>query len=159
MSHDKGLLLGSPLLLRLHHMPPLTALKGFLVFFIGATIVYFLANEVVRARARVSGISGPRGLPVFGNLHQLKIAWDPAEKLREWGKEYGSVYQIMIGNEPVVVFNSMDAAKDVFIGQGGALVDRPQFYTFHKVLSTTTASFGTLPWYGHSSRAHFHDSI
>ena len=146
MSSDKGLLLGAPLILRLHDVPPLTALRGLVIFFIGVTILYFLVNEVVRARARVSGISGPMGLPVVGNLHQLKLAWDPAERLREWGKEYGSVYQIMIGNEPVVVFNSIDAAKDVFIGQGGALVDRPQFYTFHKVLSTTAASFGTLPW-------------
>ena len=146
MSHDTGLLLRAPLILRLPEVPPLEVLNGLFVFFVGVTIVYFLVNEVVRARARVPGIPGPRGLPVVGNLHQLKFTWDPAEKLRKWGKEYGSVYQVMIGNEPVVVFSSMAAAKDVFIGQGGALVDRPQFYTFHKVLSTTTASFGTLPW-------------
>jgi 3-hydroxyphenylacetate 6-hydroxylase len=92
----------------------------------------------------VSNIDGPRGLPIVGNLTQLKP--NPAEKLRGWANQYGGVCQIMMGNEPVVVFNSMEAAKNVFIGHGGALVDQPQFYTFHRVLSKTAASFGTMPW-------------
>ena len=106
---------------------------------------YFVITEVLRIRARLPNIGGPRGLPIVGNLHQLGP--DPSERLRQWGEKYGGVYQIMMGNMPVVVFTSMKAAKEVFIGQGGALVDRPRFHTFHGVLSTVASTIGTTPWY------------
>ena len=109
-----------------------------------ALVAYALVSEVRRLKARIPGINGPTGLPVVGNLHQLGP--DPAEQLRQWGKKYGGVFQITMGNAPVVVFKSMQAAKDVFIGQGGSLVDRPRFYTFHSVVSSVASSIGTTPW-------------
>jgi hypothetical protein len=50
-----------------------------------------------------------------------------------------------LGTTPVVVFNSIKAARDVFIGQGGSLIDKPVFYTFHSVLSSVASSIGTTP--------------
>ncbi len=108
-------------------------------------LAYILVNELQRTKARITGLDGPRGLPIVGNIHQLRP--DPAERLRQWSKIYGSVYQISMGNMPVVVFNSIQAAKDVFIGQGAALVDRPQFYTMHTAATTLTSSIGGSPWY------------
>jgi hypothetical protein len=32
---------------------------------------YFLPNEWTRYRSRIKGLSGPTGLPVIGNLHQV----------------------------------------------------------------------------------------
>ncbi|RFU24453.1 hypothetical protein B7463_g11887, partial [Scytalidium lignicola] len=126
------------------NIPPADVAK-LLLFALPITILlYFVINEIGRFRARLPNIDGPPGLPVVGNLHQLGP--DPAEQLRKWGQKYGGVYQIMMGNMPVVVFNSMRAAKDVFIGQGGALVDRPRFYTFHGVLSSVASTIGTTPW-------------
>lgn len=107
-------------------------------------LLYLLITEALRYRARLPHIDGPRGLPIVGNLHQLSP--DPSEQLRRWGEKYGGIYQIMMGNMPVVVFTSMQAAKEVFIGQGGALVDRPRFYTFHGVLTTVASTIGTTPW-------------
>jgi 3-hydroxyphenylacetate 6-hydroxylase len=145
MISDIRLHLSPPFTIPLNSISANTATNAAPIVLFAVIVVSVLLSEVVRARGRVPGIDGPRGLPIVGNLTQLKP--DPAEKLRGWAKQYGSVFQIMIGNEPIVVFNSMEAANDVFIGQGGSLVDRPQFYTFHKVLSKTAASFGTLPWY------------
>lgn len=110
--------------------------------------VYLLFSEFLRIRARLP-IKGPTGLPIVGNLHQVYP--DPAEQLRKWGEQYGGVYQIMFGNMPIVVFTSMQAAKDVFVGQGGALVDRPRFYTFHSMLSRFASTIGTTPWCVNSS--------
>lgn len=107
-------------------------------------VTYFVFTEVSRYRKYISGIPGPTGLPIVGNYHQL--APDPAESLRQWSKRYGSVYQIMMGDMPVVIVNSMQAARDIFIGQGHPTVDRPQFYTFHSVLSSVASSIGTNSW-------------
>jgi 3-hydroxyphenylacetate 6-hydroxylase len=105
--------------------------------------IYLVVSEINRRRARLP-IKGPTGLPIVGNL--LQVYPDPPEQLRKWGEEYGGVYQIMLGNMPIVVFTTMQAAKDVFVGQGGALVDRPRFYTFHSVLSSVASTIGTTPW-------------
>ena len=110
----------------------------------GCVLFYFLLSEVLRIKARLPNIDGPTGLPIVGNL--LQLGPDPSERLRQWGDKYGGIYQIMMGNRPVIVFTSMQAAKDVFIGQGGALVDRPRFHTFHGVLSTVASTIGTTAY-------------
>jgi hypothetical protein len=107
-------------------------------------IGYVLITEAYRSKIRIPNIPGPTGLPIVGNFYQLNP--DPAETLHQWSKKYGGVYQIMLGTMPVVVFSEMQAARDVFIGQGGSLIDKPKFYTFHSVLSSLASSIGTTPW-------------
>jgi hypothetical protein len=110
---------------------------------VGLVLVYLVAGEIHRLWVRLP-IDGPTGLPVVGNL--LQVYPDPPEQLRRWGHRYGGVYQITFGTMPIVVFTSMRAARDVFVGQGGALLDRPRFYTFHRVLSSLASTIGTTPW-------------
>ncbi|OLL26238.1 3-hydroxyphenylacetate 6-hydroxylase [Neolecta irregularis DAH-3] len=102
---------------------------------------YLLLNEVWRTNVRVKGIPGPQGLPLVGNLHQIR-GRNAAEVYRKWAKKFGSVYQIQLGNVPVIIVSSVKAAREIFIGQGSALISRPMFYTFHKV----PFSIGTSPW-------------
>ncbi|KAK5170321.1 uncharacterized protein LTR77_004908 [Saxophila tyrrhenica] len=109
-----------------------------------ASIAYVILTEAYRSKVRLPNIPGPTGLPIVGNFYQLNP--DPAETLHQWSKKYGGVYQIMLGTMPVVVFSSMQAAREVFIGQGGSLIDKPKFYTFHSVLSSVASSIGTTPW-------------
>jgi 3-hydroxyphenylacetate 6-hydroxylase len=94
-------------------------------------ILYILANEVVRKQARVGGLGGPTGFPLIGNLWQIRV--NAAERYRHWAKKYGAVYQIQLGNIPVVVVNSAASAKVLFGQNAQALSSRPEFYTFHKV--------------------------
>lgn len=96
-----------------------------------APILYVLVNEFVRKQARVAGLSGPTGLPLIGNLWQIRV--NAAEKYREWATNYGAVYQIQLGNIPVVIVNSAASAKVLFGQNAQALSSRPEFYTFHKV--------------------------
>jgi 3-hydroxyphenylacetate 6-hydroxylase len=97
------------------------------------SILYVVVNEFVRKAARVPGLGGPRGFPLIGNLWQIRK--NAAEKYRSWAKLYGSVYQIQLGNIPVVVVNSAASAKVLFGQNAQALSSRPEFYTFHKVCS------------------------
>lgn len=115
-----------------------------------AIVAYFIFTEITRYKTRIPTIDGPTGLPIVGNYHQL--APDPAESLRKWSKQYGEVYQIMMGDMPVIIVNSMQAARDIFIGQGHSTLDRPRLYTFHSVLSSVASSIGTNSWNDNTKR-------
>lgn len=105
-----------------------------------ALVVYVIANEVVRWRARVPGMKGPRGLPLVGNL--LAIRENAAAQYKAWAEEYGDVYQVQMGNEPIVVVNSAKATRALWVGQSQALSSRPITYTFHKVRRSLDAASG-----------------
>lgn len=94
-------------------------------------VTYLITNEYTRAQARIPGLKGPPGAPLIGNIGQIRV--NAAEKYRSWTEKWGSVYQIQLGNIPVVVVNSAAAAKVLFGQNSQALSSRPEFYTFHKV--------------------------
>jgi 3-hydroxyphenylacetate 6-hydroxylase len=95
------------------------------------TIIGLVINEIVRNVARIPGLAGPPGLPLIGNLWQIRV--NAAEQYRSWSKRYGGVFQIQLGNIPIVVVNSAASAKVIFGQNSQALSSRPEFYTFHKV--------------------------
>lgn len=97
-------------------------------------VLYIVANEVVRYQARIPTLKGPSGLPLIGNLHQIRT--NAAERYRQWARQFGAVYQIQLGNIPIIVVNSAAAAKILFGQHSQALSSRPEFYTFHKVRSS-----------------------
>ena len=107
-------------------------------------LIYLVSNELARWYARIPRFPGPRGLPIVGNLWQLKD-FSP-ERLRQWSKIFGDVFQIQLGNEPVLVVNSAAAAKELFLHQGHALNSRPTYYTFHQIFAAASeATSGTSP--------------
>ena len=101
------------------------------VLLILVPISYLVGNEYVRYSRRVKGFTGPTNWPLVGNIPDIK--YNAAEKYREWSKTFGAVYQIQLGNEPVIVVNSAEAARKIFGGNSQALSSRPVFWTFHKV--------------------------
>ena len=106
-------------------------LRSIVAAFFLVPVLYLLGNEVVRRKARLPAFTGPPGLPVVGNIPDIK--YNAAEKYREWSRTYGDVYQIQLGNIPVIVVNSAQAARTIFGQFSQALSSRPVFYTFHKV--------------------------
>jgi 3-hydroxyphenylacetate 6-hydroxylase len=94
-------------------------------------VLYVIANEFIRRAARIPDLKGPTGLPLIGNLWQIRT--NAAEQYRSWARKYGAVYQIQLGNIPIVVVNSAASAKVIFGQNAQALSSRPEFYTFHKV--------------------------
>lgn len=105
--------------------------------------LYIILNEFIRSSARVKGLKGPMGLPLIGNLAQIRV--NAAEQYRAWSKKFGPVYQIQLGNIPVVVVNSAASAKVLFGQNAQALSSRPEFYTFHKVRRGRIHVVDTLP--------------
>ncbi|TVY47796.1 3-hydroxyphenylacetate 6-hydroxylase [Lachnellula occidentalis] len=112
-----------------------------IVSFIG----YILINEYTRKATRIPGLGGPAGLPLIGNIWQMRK--NAAETYRQWARSNGSVYQIQLGNIPIVVVNSAAAARSLFGQNAQAMSSRPEFYTFHKILSDTAGTtIGTSPY-------------
>jgi 3-hydroxyphenylacetate 6-hydroxylase len=105
--------------------------RSLVILLLALPILYILANEYTRHSRRMKGFSGPTNWPIVGNIPNIK--YNAAEKYREWSRKYGAVYQIQLGNEPVIVVNSADAARKIFGGNSQALSSRPVFWTFHKV--------------------------
>ena len=110
---------------REHPLPALAYLALFNIF------LYILFTEIERYNARLAGFHGPSGFPIIGNIWQIRT--NAAEQYRQWAKRFGAVYQIQLGNVPVVVVNSAAAARTIFGQNAQALSSRPEFYTFHKV--------------------------
>ncbi|GMF81376.1 unnamed protein product [Aspergillus oryzae] len=108
-----------------------TPLQSIAIAALFTSCLYFIVNEFIRAFSRVPGFKGPRGLPLIGNIAQIRK--NAAEQYRIWSKTYGPVYQIQLGNIPVIVVNSAVSAKAIFGQNAQALSSRPEFYTFHKV--------------------------
>ncbi|KAF2927259.1 hypothetical protein DAI22_06g191000 [Oryza sativa Japonica Group] len=54
------------------------------------------------------------GLPVIGNMHQLKEK-KPHHTFTKWSKTYGPIYTIKTGASSVVVLNSTEVAKEAMI--------------------------------------------
>jgi 3-hydroxyphenylacetate 6-hydroxylase len=98
---------------------------------VAVPIAYVVANEFIRSNARIKNMGGPRGLPLIGNLWDIRT--NAAEQYRAWAKKFGSVYQVQLGNVPIVIVNSAAAAKVLFGQNSQALSSRPETYTFHRV--------------------------
>ena len=106
-------------------------IRSLLVLLVLIPVSYIVSNEYVRHSRRIKGFSGPPNWPLVGNIPDIK--YNAAEKYLEWSKKYGAVYQVQLGNEPVIVVNTADAARKLFGGHSQALSSRPVFWTFHKV--------------------------
>jgi len=110
------------------------------IIILTVTVVALAVYEIVRLSTRLPGFKGPPGRPVVGNLWQIRQK-DAPEQYRKWAKKYGSVYQIQLGNIPVLVVNSAAAAKTIFNQNSHATGSRPEFYTFHKVSAVAFTDF------------------
>jgi phenylacetate 2-hydroxylase len=52
-----------------------------------------------------------------------------------------------MGNKRVVIANTYQAVKDLWIDNQSALISRPMLYTFHTVVSSSQGfTIGTSPW-------------
>jgi 3-hydroxyphenylacetate 6-hydroxylase len=102
-----------------------------ILFLSTSLLLYLFINEVIRYTTRNHDFNGPPNRFLVGNLPD--IANNASETLRKWAEIYGDVYEMQLGNVPVIVVNSAAAAKELFGSKGHVLNSRPVFYTFHKV--------------------------
>ncbi|KAJ5642861.1 cytochrome P450 [Penicillium longicatenatum] len=88
----------------------------------------------------------PGGNFLAGHLYQLGN--DHATTAEKWASQYGfPVFQARLGRRRAIFVNTFDAAREWMVKNQSATLDRPRFYTFHGVVSATSAAtIGTSPW-------------
>lgn len=88
----------------------------------------------------------PGGGLLSGHLYALGN--DHATTAQRWAVQYGwPVYQFQMGYRRAVMINSFEDARQWLVKNQSATVDRPWFYTFHGIVSkTSAATIGTSPW-------------
>ncbi|KAH7025496.1 phenylacetate 2-hydroxylase [Macrophomina phaseolina] len=131
-----------PLLLLLDNIRPVTLVvsAGFLLYFI---YVAAYGTDIPHIR----GIPEPAGaVPFYGHIKAL--GEDHPSTLQEWSVKNGwPLLQAKLGNRRIIVLNTFEAAQHFIQKNASATIDRPIFWTFHKMVSNTQgATIGTSPW-------------
>jgi len=102
----------------------------------------------ISSPTRIKGIPFVPGYPITGSL--LQVLSNPAQRYLEWSAKYGDVFQMRLGTRMVVVANSYDSVRELWIKNRDSNNSRPILYTFHSVVSKTQGfTIGTTP-YGES---------
>ncbi|KAK4544295.1 hypothetical protein LTR36_004505 [Oleoguttula mirabilis] len=88
----------------------------------------------------------PGGSLLYGHLKLL--GKDHATTAQQWAEQYGwPIFQVRLGYRRVVFLNGFQVAREWLVTHQAATIDRPTFYTFHGVVSkTSAATVGTNPW-------------
>ncbi|KAH3684627.1 hypothetical protein WICPIJ_004383 [Wickerhamomyces pijperi] len=122
---------------------------NYLALFIATVAGYLVLDHCgVFGPRRIKNIPSVPSLPVVGNL--LDVLDNPAKQYSVWAEKYGDVFQMRMGNKIVVVANSFDTVKELWIKNRDANNSRPVLFTFHNVVSATQGfTIGTTP-YGES---------
>ncbi|GME79539.1 unnamed protein product [Ambrosiozyma monospora] len=121
-----------------------------LAFIIGLVILgfyWFYTYTIEPTTTPVKGLPQlPGSIAIWGNLKQLGS--DHPTALQQLSLKYKfPVFQCLFGIQRIVFVNSFDSAMEWFIKNQTALIDRPLFYTFHKLVSTSQGlTIGTSPW-------------
>ncbi|EFW98507.1 amino acid permease [Grosmannia clavigera kw1407] len=125
---------------------PALQLAAATVLLTGAAILLYLRFFYVDI-ARVQGIPEVPGASLlYGHLRILGD--DQPTTMQRWATQHGwPVFQIRLGNRRVIVLNGFDAARSWLMANQAHTIDRPRFYTFHGVVSkTSAATIGSNPW-------------
>lgn len=105
-----------------------------LCLFLSALLLSLLLFVSIRRRSSFlwKYPPGPRPLPLIGNVLQLPVE-RPEERFSEWGSRYGDVVYIRLFQQPIVILNSLRAARDILEKRGAIYSDRPRFVLFSEL--------------------------
>ncbi len=83
---------------------------------------------------RIHDLPGPRGLPIIGHLHHLRLNRLHLT-LENWAEQYGPVFQVRFGRRPMVVVSDSDAIQSI-------LIRRPHLFRRTRRLQSVASEMG-----------------
>ena len=101
-----------------------------LLFLLGLAVILFV---ILGKKNPLNEIPGPKALPLAGNMLQLDT--DKLYiRLKEFTRQYGSIYKMHIFTKPVVVVNDAESIHEVLVKRSAEFAGRPD--TFRNKLLT-----------------------
>jgi hypothetical protein len=89
------------------------------------------------ALRRLADLTGPRALPLLGNLHQFDLK-RLHQTMEKWAQQYGPVYRVKVPTGPFLVVADPDLV-------GKVLRERPDTFRRPAVLAAVVAELGGMP--------------
>ncbi|XP_007943271.1 cytochrome P450 1B1 [Orycteropus afer afer] len=113
-----------------------------LLLFLSVLVAVHVGQWLLRQRRRQSASAppGPFPWPLIGNVATMGPA--PHLSFARLAQRYGDVFQIHLGNCPIVVLNGERAIHQALVQQGAAFADRPPFASFRVVSNGRSLAFG-----------------
>ena len=114
---------------------------------IGIVIIICLVFKLLDSTdvPQITGLPEAPGWPIFGSLFHLGENHSLA--LSKMASELGPVFQVRLGNKRIVLANSFDSIKELWIRNQSSLISRPLLHTFHTIVSSSQGfTIGTSPW-------------
>ena len=109
-----------------------------LVYFL---LKYFDATDV----PKIEGLPEAPSWPIYGSL--IELGNNHSAAFTRLAKTLGPVFQIRLGNRRIVVANSFESIRELWIKNQSSLISRPTLHTFHAVVSSSQGfTIGTSPW-------------
>ncbi|XP_006215612.1 cytochrome P450 1B1 [Vicugna pacos] len=143
------------------HLPPipLSAQQTTLLLLLSVLAAVHMAQRLLRQRRRQLGSAppGPFAWPLIGNAASMGPA--PHLSFARLARRYGDVFQIRLGNWPVVVLNGERAIRQALLQQGAAFADRPPFASFRVVSGGRSLAFGQYSESWKAQRRAAHSTI
>lgn len=120
----------------------LSAQQTTLLLLFSVLAAVHVGQWLLRQRRRQPGSAppGPFAWPLIGNAASLGSA--PHLCFARLARRYGDVFQIRLGNCPVVVLNSERAIRQALVQHGAAFADRPRFASYRLVSGGRSLAFG-----------------
>lgn len=101
-------------------------------------LAYFLYNAAYGTDIpHIRGIPEPSGaVPFYGHIKAMGD--DHPSALENWSvRNAWPLLQAKLGNRRIIVLNTFEAAQHFIQKNASATIDRPIFWTFHKMVSNT----------------------
>ncbi|KAF4589124.1 phenylacetate 2-hydroxylase [Ophiocordyceps camponoti-floridani] len=118
-----------------------------LLLLVAAAVAVHLVRRLLYATdvPKIKGLPEAPGLPLLGSL--VHLGADHPRVARRWAARYGPVVQARLGNRRVIFVNSYESVRHFWVTHQSALISRPTFYTFHRLVSSSQGfTIGTSPW-------------
>lgn len=113
---------------------------------VAALIVIALLTARFFSQSRVHWtIPGPKGLPILGNILQVRAAAKNAGRvvtLEKFAKEYGPVFLVKVFSKPLVFVSGYDEIIESVITKGRVFAGRPQPYRLRLLFKGKDVLFG-----------------
>ena len=107
--------------------------------------VFYLLQELLRAKKRKRFPPGPKGLPILGNIHLL--GKNPHQDLYHLAQKHGPIMYLQLGFVPAIIVSSPEAAEKFLKTHDLVFASRPYnqavWYVTHQQRNLVWAKYGS----------------